>query len=191
MRVRNLAIRPDIEVAPGFLERLVAHLPSDADPTLTILKGHLLVEEVIASTVGHYCAVPNRLGDRLGFAIKLRLAEALTGFAKAEPVWKACAALNDLRNKVAHQIEHPEFAAKVGKFIRAARAVDVQDAMSDASVSHVSELARAILALISALHHMEQVARNTVVLTADHPLAFEPDAELFEPVVVKPVRRAE
>ncbi len=81
-------------------------LPSADDMTLLLLKGHLLVEELLRSLIDDTLVKPSALKDaRLETFQCICLAEAI--FANRAPkwLWEALRKLNSIRNKLAHNLE--------------------------------------------------------------------------------------
>jgi hypothetical protein len=111
------------EVKERF-KRFDAHLPSLDDPTLIVLKGHLLAEEILENLIRARCCLPEALdGIEIGFFLKARLARALignshpNGLILPEDVWAMLEALNSLRNELAHALEPKKLEVKIKKFL--------------------------------------------------------------------------
>lgn len=110
--------------AQARLKRFDTHLPLSDDPTLIVLKGHLLAEEILENLIRAKCKHPEAL-DRveIGFFLKTKLAYALigntheNGLILPESVWEMLGALNSLRNELAHSLEPKKLAAKIQKFL--------------------------------------------------------------------------
>lgn len=103
-------------------QRLRQHLPDEDDIDLIILKGHLLLEESlerIIRTMSAHGDLPK--GDlRRSFYQKARLARAMCRSQYQSKLWDLILTLNTLRNTVVHQLEPPEFDAKVKAFLASA-----------------------------------------------------------------------
>ena len=86
--------------------RVIEHLPRDGDESLIVLKGHLLVEELLFELVAQSVTHPAALREaRLTFYNVACLAKA-SYFAEGNGhVWEAVFALNSLRNGYAHNLE--------------------------------------------------------------------------------------
>ncbi|MEZ8193116.1 MULTISPECIES: hypothetical protein [unclassified Vibrio] len=92
-----------------YQERFMEHFPFDADMTLQILKGHLLIEEHIREIVKlqlpHSSALNGNDGASYDCHQMICLAEAITPESDKTPwVWKALKKLNKLRNYLAHKL---------------------------------------------------------------------------------------
>lgn len=103
-------------------ERIVKLLPK-GDMLLTILKGHLLIEESLQGIIDAHMRNPSALKKkdvRLGFKNKLRLAEALCNKPNPYGVmfWKAIEHLNIIRNYLSHNVEAPDLNAKIDTFLK-------------------------------------------------------------------------
>ena len=98
-------------------DRIKRLLPRSHDPTLVLLKGHLLVEEQLFAYIVAHCQDATKLEDaRLTFAQKLRLAQALSGdLSIAHSLEK----LNALRNRMAHRVEVPDFDNRLDDYLKA------------------------------------------------------------------------
>lgn len=110
--------------AQARFKRFDAHLPLSDDPTLIVLKGHLLAEEILENLIRAKCKHPEAL-DRveIGFFLKTKLAYALigntheNGLILPESVWEMLGALNSLRNELAHSLEPKKLEEKIQKFL--------------------------------------------------------------------------
>lgn len=104
-----------------YRTRLQLHLPRSGDVALVVLKGHLLVEEVLEEIIKSNCYHPDKIirdGTELGFFLKVRIAAALCPFDMHE-MWAAAEALNSLRNCLSHRLEPEKKEARILAFITA------------------------------------------------------------------------
>src|SRR5438128_1574236 len=84
------------------------HLPVGRDDELLILKGHLLIERLLAKFLEQNLAQAGRLAPiKPRFAQKLAIASAVRADPGDDWLWEAIAALNRLRNELAHQLPNP------------------------------------------------------------------------------------
>jgi hypothetical protein len=89
-------------------------MPLTDDAVLTILKGHLLIEEQLQGIIEAWVDNPTALEDaRLTFFQKLRLSYAIGGYLSRPIIWETAREVNSLRNHLAHQAEPKDFAAKL------------------------------------------------------------------------------
>ena len=104
-------------VTKQLWNRIKRLLPRSHDPTLVLLKGHLLVEEQLFACIGAHCRDATKLEDaRLTFAQKLRLAQALCGL---QSVAHSLEKLNALRNRMAHRLEIPDLDSRLDDYLKA------------------------------------------------------------------------
>lgn len=97
--------------------RISRLLPRGHDPTLVLLKGHLLIEEQLIAYIATYCRKPKLLEDvRLTFAQKLRLARSLSGDLTDQfcPLDK----LNAIRNRMAHHAEISDLNSRLDDYLK-------------------------------------------------------------------------
>ena len=81
-----------------------------------LLKGHLLLEEALSAVLDQYVFHREHLEEaRLTFAQKMQLARALCLRKNALGEWDLIAAINALRNNLAHQLKSPDRAKRLTK----------------------------------------------------------------------------
>ena len=86
--------------------RFVLLLPRERDPTLLILKGHLLIEEQIRKIIDERVEKPEVVAEaQLDCFQAICLAEALCANSSNLSLWKSLRRLNNLRNDIAHKID--------------------------------------------------------------------------------------
>jgi len=104
-------------------DRIEAHYPDDADLTLQVLKGHLLVEEILRDIFELLLSDPSALrGDR-GTSFECHqiicLVQAMSEHSRGEAwLWFAAKRLNGIRNDLAHNLEPRSLEAKVASLIQ-------------------------------------------------------------------------
>ncbi|OQK44819.1 hypothetical protein CRN46_15635 [Vibrio vulnificus] len=101
--------------------RFVALMPLGQDQVLTVLKGHLLIEELLTELLKIKLEkYDNPLGIKVGsntmFAQKLNLYWAIAQKDIEFDVWVALKELNSIRNKMAHTIEPQGIDEKIELF---------------------------------------------------------------------------
>jgi len=80
----------------------------------TVLKGHLIVEEMLFAIAASHCAVPVELTKaKLTFAQLLHITQALVTLPIGKRLWPAIAQLNALRNSLIHNLEPKEIDKKI------------------------------------------------------------------------------
>jgi hypothetical protein len=90
---------------------------STVDETVHILlKGHLLLEEALALIIDQHVFHREHIEDaRLSFAQKLHVARSLCLRKNALGEWELVAAINGLRNDLAHRLNSPDRQKKLEK----------------------------------------------------------------------------
>lgn len=95
-------------------ERALSILTSPAETTATLLRGHLLIEELLESLIKKKCASPSVIDNStFSFSVKCNIAKALYG--SDFYVWPLIELLNSARNEMAHSIESPKLTTKLDK----------------------------------------------------------------------------
>ena len=88
------------------INRFIDHLPRGADETLVILKGHLLIEEILRELVAISVSDVSALEKaKLTFFQCVCVSEAIYNEDIEKWIWTAALKLNSLRNRIAHNIE--------------------------------------------------------------------------------------
>lgn len=117
-RCNQIELMPEQEQVS--MDYFLQHIPeSDADLTMTVLKGHLLLEQRIREFVSERMLSPTALDDAgLSSYQAICLAEALT-LPNTEPkqLWDILRQINTLRNKLAHNLEPEGVQQRVEKII--------------------------------------------------------------------------
>jgi len=107
-----------MEGTKNALERFKRHMPRGNDLTLIVLKGHLLLEEILTGIIEDNCRHPRALVEaRLEFYQKLVLAKALLPLGQNNELWKGVEKVNSIRNKFAHHIEPEGIVDKIDDLI--------------------------------------------------------------------------
>ena len=104
------------------LEQIRHHLDKTDDPILVILRAHLLVEERLRDIVARISRAPEELkAARLSFHQAVCLCRAVIG-RQEEPAWDFIARLNEVRNRIAHQLDPGDFDELLGSIVTKIRA---------------------------------------------------------------------
>ena len=103
----------------GDMASLVKHLPHYEEPaTLILLKGHLLVEELLRGYIDRKLPNPAAFKhEQFLFAKVLMLCRSLTPPKVKSWAFDAAKKLNDVRNEVAHELESPDLQSKLEGFV--------------------------------------------------------------------------
>jgi len=114
----NQVTKDKTDVGAG-LQRFLLLLPEDKGVDLTILKGHLLIEELMSDIIVKSLDGKNPLGIKVGqrmmFHEKLKLCWALNRDSVKDEVWEWLQELNKIRNLMAHTVEPVGVSERVGK----------------------------------------------------------------------------
>ena len=82
------------------------HFAGRNDLSLIVLKGHLLLEQLLTALISHYCRPSGDLRQaRLQFAQKVGLVKAFVLFPFPSQFWEMLKVINQLRNDFAHELE--------------------------------------------------------------------------------------
>ncbi|MDX8400661.1 MAG: hypothetical protein R8K20_10510 [Gallionellaceae bacterium] len=103
----------------GDMASLLKHLPHyEEHTTLIVLKGHLLVEELLRGYIDRKMPNPAAFKhDQFLFAKVLMLCRGLTPPKVNSWAFDAAKKLNEVRNEVAHELDSPEVQSKLESFI--------------------------------------------------------------------------
>lgn len=95
-------------------EQVGWQLDQTDDPTLLILRAHLLVEERLRDILAGVCRSPDELAAaRVSFYHVFCLCRAIVG-RNNEPAWDFVARLNEVRNRMAHHLDPGDLDELVG-----------------------------------------------------------------------------
>lgn len=105
---------------PHIDEYISKITPRFGDPTFSLLKSHLLLEELLRAhhrvTLPHPTALS---GARLTFAHLLAISRATSvQIAPDHWIWKAIGDLNKLRNLLAHKLEDSQLDEKIDEYVQ-------------------------------------------------------------------------
>lgn len=94
--------------------------PGEGDPTFSILKAHLLLEELLRAHLTKTLPHPGALsGARLTFTQLLAVARASSpGVPEDCWIWKAIADLNKIRNMLSHETNPKDIKEKMAAYVR-------------------------------------------------------------------------
>jgi hypothetical protein len=103
-----------------YFEELKAHLPMVKDPTVIILRGHLLIEDLLDRLIAANLKNAHFIQDaRLTFFQKLCLAKGIVGSSNEDSTWKSVEELNKLRNMISHNLPDETMCKKLDPVLRA------------------------------------------------------------------------
>jgi len=99
--------------------RMVKHIIPHRDITLIILKGHLLIEELMFDQAASAMRDVSALKlSRLSFIKLFHLTKALFGYSNDRRLCRAIEKLNSLRNELIHHLEVTKLQTLVEAFLR-------------------------------------------------------------------------
>ena len=104
---------------PVSFKRLMAAVTQEpGDPTFSVLKAHLVFEELLRAYLDRELRNPNALeGARLTFAQLLAVARACSPVSDVKWHWEAIAKLNSLRNMLSHNLLPKERDSLIADFV--------------------------------------------------------------------------
>lgn len=152
----------DIDPALQHSQTRLLEILRERDPLLDIiLRSHLLVEELLRDLATAYAFSPDYISSlRLTFHQKLQLARAFNARHVDEPIWKAIAALNSLRNDLAHRLTSDEREQRVRLFITSVNEDLPKEVEVYAGESTVEEVALALSYIVGSLASMRSEYRR-------------------------------
>lgn len=119
-----IALRTDLANASeadwAAYNELADHLPpNDADSTLVILKGHLLLERLVRRFIRSRFPNSSAFKDKAFSAHQcIQIAEAMCLSAEEpEWLWKQVKELNSIRNDLAHKLDYEHTDKRISSFI--------------------------------------------------------------------------
>lgn len=112
----------DMYFAPYVID-FGKHLPEDGNKELTLLKCHLLIEQLLVLVIERNMVRPKLLPD-LNFHKRLQLAQALTGVSKHEWIWTAIGLLNKARNTLGHDLDKRKMERELDEFMKYVESVE-------------------------------------------------------------------
>ena len=106
---------------PDWL-RIEQHFPDEADLTLQVLKGHLIIEEQLRLLLDRLLFYPDALRGKQGTSFDCHqiicLVQATTKYTHEEPwIWPAAKRLNNIRNSLAHNLAPASIDQKIQSLI--------------------------------------------------------------------------
>lgn len=92
--------------------------PTPGDPSYSLLKAHLLIEDLVRAHLARRLAHPKALeGARLTFVQLLAVARAVSSdIAPDHWIWQAMAELNRLRNMLSHEVQPKSLAKRMNDY---------------------------------------------------------------------------
>lgn len=99
----------------GDMASFLKHLPNYQEPkVLILLKGHLLIEELLRGYLDRELPNPTKFKhDQFSFAKVLSLCHALTSPKIESWGFEAAEKLNKIRNEIAHELDSPKLQNEI------------------------------------------------------------------------------
>jgi len=89
-------------------------LPKSDDTSLVVLKGHLIIEEMLYAIAQEHCADPESLVKaKLTFSQLLYVVRAVVKLPIGDSCWEAINLLNGIRNSLIHNLEPKELESRL------------------------------------------------------------------------------
>lgn len=102
-----------------YFGRLKYHLPRVKDPTVVILRGHLLIEELLDELIAANLKDSDAIHDaRLTFHQKLCIVQAFIGRVRSGHILEPIFALNKLRNEIGHRLPDATLIKKLDSVLK-------------------------------------------------------------------------
>ncbi|ARU87844.1 hypothetical protein B9K09_07635 [Pseudomonas sp. M30-35] len=152
-------------------KRYLEHMPIKSDVSLSVLKGHLLIEELIWSLIRSKVVSSSELEKtRFSFEQLTYLARALSGDSGDSWVWDSVKKLNRIRNLLAHRLEPKNLNVKLSELY-----ISIQKGLSEekeiSSIALVGELHWYLGALYLSLSARLHVKPKTLLGMSPEELA--------------------
>jgi hypothetical protein len=92
--------------------------PRAGDPTYSVLKAHLAIEQVFRDFLDKHLPHPEALKDaRLGFMARMHVVRAIANADPSHWSWTAVTKLNSLRNQLAHHLAPKDLQKVVDEYV--------------------------------------------------------------------------
>jgi hypothetical protein len=133
-------------------------MPAGDDLSLIVLKGHLLLEEVIERVIALGVPHPEFVGQlRLTAFQKAQIARSMCWADHTDEAWQLIEALNTLRNDLAHHLDPPRLETKVKSLLEqfARLYAGASDAATRSSAPVPDQLRSAIALALGFLFSLE------------------------------------
>jgi hypothetical protein len=140
------------EAAPAYSD-IYAELDSLAEPSLILLRGHLLIEVLLREFVASKARTPTAIDDaKLSFGQALNIARS--HFDEDTPIalWRYLARVNHLRNTLAHNLDTSRFDLEWRSLVKSHRG----EFASSGSDSDIDTFKHLLISIASNLVYLTQ-----------------------------------
>ena len=126
------------------LRRFIEKMSEVDELSSIVLKGHLLMEEMVTRAIEFYFFHGELLdGARLSFSQKLILVQAASTDQHENSMWNLISAVNSLRNEMVHSLERPKLQPRLNDL----RAKYFNECPEDAALQADEHLLRNVVLL--------------------------------------------
>ncbi len=140
------------EKSARFEKRFAEKMPQTDDLTLIVLKGHLLIEEWINSTINGLLPNPQALkAAQLDCFQRTRLLMAMLPDHGFHDILELFEKLNAIRNKFGHMLEPPQIDDRIAAFVDSVES-HMETQLKATELPQPKRLSRAICFLAGQLH---------------------------------------
>ena len=130
------------------LAQFFKHMQHVDELALTVLKGHLVLEEQLDRIVSKFLFHPEHLGAaNLRFYQKVKVAQCMSLDEHDNSVWELLLSINSLRNHLAHSLEPEKRDQKLDR-VKTLFASERDDATTDTSQMRDHEIVALAMAMV-------------------------------------------
>lgn len=151
------------------LEKFIEHFPEKSDRILQLLKGHLLLEELLREILEIQLPHPDALNGNKGTNFNCHqvicLVEAITPQSQVMPwIWVAAKKLNNIRNDLAHKLSPDGLDNKILDLINYANSEspEIQQEVEKLEVEETDKLIEVLISMCSCLSSLKTILKNNV-----------------------------
>ncbi len=152
------------------VSKFVQHFPTDGDLTLQVLKGHLLVEEILRELfvmqLPYSTVLKGSGGTSFNCHQVICLVEAMTVQSQRMPwIWQASKKLNSIRNDLAHQLSPKGLGGKVEGLITFVKKEnpELNEIVAEGGLPEGEDLIMIIMAMCSCLSSLKPILAKHLI----------------------------
>ena len=153
---------------PSFEKLIQDNLQSLEDVELILLKGHLVIEQLLTELLELRLKEPERLKSiNPMFSKKLEIYLAITGNSIiSEGLETVLKDLNSLRNKLAHDLKHPQFNLLVTDWVQRAARERIEDLNNPEVIKQqlIAAVSRISAFLSGAIYSGKHITNQSITL---------------------------
>jgi hypothetical protein len=151
------------------LDKFLDHFPHEGDLTIQLLKGHLLVEELLREIFKLQLPFPDALIGNKGASFSCHqiicLVEAITPHSQVMPwIWLAAKKLNNIRNDLAHNLSPEGLESKISDLVKYvnSESPEIQEEAAKIETEEKNELLEVIVSMCACLSSLKLVLEKHV-----------------------------